>query len=307
MSDTIVDRGVAAPVQERAGRWQRFQDFVLSPNPGKRAAEKWLFCWFLITIPFQGLLMKTLSWAPGTSNDAILVPQGVIMGLGAWFGPLVLRAKEDKGKPFYEVYGFKLGCFLAIWAMVGGYLGTDPWYEVLHGHFAFNTSLNPNGVPLFFLPMTIAVFGFYTVVLGAMFRVSWRAIGGPRLQGLPSGAARVALIFVIACILPLGETFFYKSASYCFDDTTGMWWLNVLIYGSWQFAALLFYPKFDEEPGENQPVVHYVVTGFAAVGILMFGDQVLSEFVAPHFTNVIAGAQYVNDWSADNCLGPRPG
>ena len=47
------------------------------------------------------------------------------------------------------------------------------------------------------------------------------------------------LIFLIACLLPLGETFFYKSSSYCFDDTTGMWWLNVLVYGSWQFAALL--------------------------------------------------------------------
>ena len=175
MGETIVDREVVTPGGDGTGRWQRFQDFVLSPNEGKRAAEKWYFCWFLITVPFQGLITKTLSWAPGTSNDAILVPQGVILGAGAWFGSLAFRAKVDRGKPFYEVYGFKLGCFLAIWAMVGGYLGTDPWYSVLHGHFAFNTSLNPNGVPLFFLPMTIAVFGFYTVVLGALYRIGWRA------------------------------------------------------------------------------------------------------------------------------------
>ncbi len=174
----MLDRDVPEEVKDRPGRWQRFQDAVLSPNPGKRAAEKWYFCWFLITVPFQLVIVQVLSYAPGTSNDAILVPQGVIMGAGAWFGSLLFRAKEDKDKPFYQVYGFKLGCFLAVWAIVGGYLGTGPWYEVLHGHFAFNTRLNPNGVPLFFLPMTIAVFGFYTVVLGAMYRVGWRALRG---------------------------------------------------------------------------------------------------------------------------------
>jgi len=47
------------------------------------------------------------------------------------------------------------------------------WYEVLHGHFAFNTELNPNGVPLFMLPMTISVFGCYTVILA-------RCIGSSR-------------------------------------------------------------------------------------------------------------------------------
>ena len=51
----------------------------------------------------------------------------------------------------------------------------------------------------------------------------------------------------------------------------------------------------------------YLVAGFASVGILMFLDQLLTEFVAPHFTTVIAGARYVNDWAANNCLGPRPG
>ncbi len=92
---------------------------------------------------------------------------------------------------------------------------------------------------------------------------------------------RIVLIALIACLLPLMETFFYQSANYCFDDTTGMWWLNVIVYGAWQFAALLFY-RFDEEPGEDQPVRHYFVAGFATVGILMFITQAVSEFIAPH-------------------------
>ena len=58
-----------------------------------------------------------------------------------------------------------MGVFLLIRGALGGLIGTDPFYEVLHAHYAFNTDLNPNGVPLFMLPMTVGVFSLYTVVL----------------------------------------------------------------------------------------------------------------------------------------------
>ncbi len=307
MTDTVTESPAAAGEKPPASRWSRFIDFTLSPNPGKRAAEKWYFCWFLITLPFQKIITSMLSFDVGTSNDALLVTQGVIMGVGAWGGSVIFRAKEDKGKPFYEVYGFKLGCFLFVWAVIGGYLGTDPWYEVLHGHFAFNTDLNPNGVPLFMLPMTIAVFGFYTVILGALYRMAWRRIERPNMGRFSEWSRRTALILPLAVLMPLIETVGYTSDSYCFDDKTGMWWFNILIYGSWQASALIFYPRFDEKPGEDQPVGRFVVTGFAVVAVVMFSMQIVTEFVAPHFTDVHEGARYVNDWSSDNCLGPRPG
>lgn len=280
----------------------------LSPNPSKRAAERYYFIFFLVTVPIQLLVLRSLSFAPGTSNDALLVTQGVILGVGAWGGSVIFRAPQDKGIPFFEVYGFKIGCFLAIWAMVGGYLGTDAWYEVLHGHFGFNTHLNPNGVPLFMLPMTIAVFGFYTVVLCALYRLGWhfyeRRINH---RIIPPIVARVMLILPLSVLMPLVETYLYTNPSYCFDDGTGKWFLNLLIYGAWQGAALLFTPGFDEAPGTNQPVSHYVVRGFAVVGIVLLSMQLTTEVIAPHFTTVVPGAQYVNDWSPNNCLGLRPG
>jgi hypothetical protein len=278
---------------------------LLSANAGKRAAELYYFFFFLASIPLQAFTMSSLSFSH--ANDTILVAQGIFLGVGAWGGATLLRAKEDRGKPFYQVYGFKLGCFLAVWAMVGGYLGTDPWYEVLHGHFAFNTEWNPNGVPFFMLPMTIAVFGFYTVILGTLFRLGWRWYEGqPALSRVPPVLARVALILPLAVLMPLLETMAYSSPYYCFDDAAGKWWLNLLIYGSWQATALFFYPSFDEQPGESQPVRHFVVRGFATVGIVLFAMQITTDVIAPHFTEVIEGARYVNDWSPDNCLGPKP-
>jgi len=106
--------------------------------------------------------------------------------------------------------------------------------------------------------------------------------------------------------MPLLETMAYSSPYYCFDDPAGKWWLNLLIYGSWQATALLFYPSFDEQPGESRPVRHFVVRGFATVGIVLFAMQITTDVIAPHFTEVIEGARYVNDWSPDNCLAPKP-
>lgn len=278
---------------------------LLSSNPGKRAAEKWYLIFFLLTIPIQAFVnKKTLSYVH--PNDLILIAKGVFMGVGAWGGSLLFRAREDRGKPFYEVYGFKIGCFLCIWAMIGGYLGTDPWYEVLHGHFAFNTEFNPNGVPFFMLPMTIAVFGAYVTILGVLFRVLWRAYGLVRIPGLPDFFAKAILFLPLAALMPLIETFFYTSPNYCFDNPIGQWFLNVFIYGSWHYAALWFFVDFDETPEQAQPWPSFIIKGFATVGILLFLMQMVSEWVAPHFTEVQHGARYVNDWSPDNCLGPRP-
>ena len=80
----------------------------------------------------------------------------------------------------------------------------------------------------------------------------------------------------------------------------------MLIFGAWQGCALVFYPRLDETPGENQPISTFIIRGFATLGILRFANQITVDVIAPRFTEVNRGAIYVNDWSASNCLGPRP-
>lgn len=277
---------------------------IFSSNPSKRAAEIYYLSFFVLSLPFQAWIQSGLSYTE--PNDFTLILQGLAMGIGAWLGTLVFRAKEDRGRPFYEVYGFKLGCFLFVWAVIGGYLGTDPWYEVLGGHFAFGTEFNPNGVPFFMLPMTISVFGAYATILGVLFRLIWQVYQRAGTLSVPDWIVKVVVFIPLASLMPLVETLGYAGERYCFDNPIGQWYLNVLIYGSWHLAALPFYTSFDENPGEAQTIRQYWIKGFATVGILMLLMQVVSEWVAPHYTTVHEGARHLDDWSEDNCLGPKP-
>ncbi|MFV8052828.1 hypothetical protein [Mycobacterium sp. 48b] len=278
---------------------------LLAANPGKRRTEIIYLVWFLVTVPLQGLVVMNLSYE--RPNDPALVGQAIVMALGTLIWPLVFRVPEDRGRPLTELYGFRMGVFLTIWAVLGGFVGTDPWYEVLHGHFAFHTAWNPNGVPLFMLPMTISVFGFYTVILGTLYRVLSQLLdrtGGVLARDSP--ARHAVLCLLLAGIMPLGETFAYSGYNYCFDNGVGMWGLNVLIYGSWHFAALLFYTRWDRLPGERASLRTAVVSGFATIGILMVLMAITKTFIAPHFVDVVHGVRHLNDWSPDNCLGPKP-
>lgn len=278
---------------------------ILAANPGKRRTEIIYLVWFLVSIPTQFIVLMNMSY--DRPNDAMLLIQVIPIALGTLIFPLVFRAREDRGRPLPELYGFRMGVFLVIWAVLGGFIGTDPWYEVLHGHFAFNTELNPNGVPLFMLPQTVTLFSVYTVVLGVAYRVIVQLLDRTgSVLSRDTMARHAILCALLAPLMPLAETFAYTSPNYCFDNGVGMWGLNVLVYGAWHFAALLFYTRWDEEPGQRTTLHATIVSGFATLGILMVLMAITKTFIAPHFVEVQHGVRQINDWSANNCLGPRP-
>lgn len=280
----------------------------LSLNPGKRRTEIIYLVWFVLTVPIQGIAVLNLSYTH--ANDPILVTQSAIMAAGTLVLPLILRTDDDKGRHLTDLYGFRFGIYLVIFAILGGFVGTDPWYEVLHGHFAFNTDLNPNGVPLFMLFMTVSVFSFYSVILGTLYRVATQLLGHTSpVLARDSVGRHTLLCLLLAPLMPLVETFAYSGLlphNYCFDNGVGMWGLNVLIYGSWHFASLLFYTRWDVLPGSRVPANTVVVSGFATIGILMVLMAITKTVIAPHFVEVSHGIRMLNDWSPGNCLGPRP-
>ncbi len=281
---------------------------ILSANPGKRRTEIIYLIWFLCTVPIQGAVVFNLSY--DHANDVLLIGQSLVMGVGTLVLPVIFRHPADRGLPITELYGFRFGIFLTIFAMLGGFIGTDPWYEVLHGHFAFNTEVNPNGVPLFMLFMTISVFAFYSVILGSLYRVITGLLSRTNTTLSADSIWRHAVLCIIlAPLMPLVETFAYAGLlpqNYCFDNGAGMWGLNVLIYGSWHLASLLFYTRWDTAPGERTPLQTIVVSAFATIGVLMVLMVSTKVFVAPHFVEVSHGVRMLNDWSPDNCLGPKP-
>lgn len=280
----------------------------LAANPGKRRTEIIYVIWFLVTVPIQGVVVMNMSY--DSYNDFALLTQSAIMAVGTLVLPVIFRAPEDRGLPITQLYGFRMGVFLTIFAVLGGFIGTDPWYEVLHGHFAFNTNVNPNGVPLFMLFMTISVFGFYSVLLGGLYRVITQLLDRTNSSlGHDTLIRHGVLCLLLAPLMPIIETFAYTAVvphNYCFDNGTGMWGLNVLVYGCWHFASLIFYTKWDVNRGERTPLKTVLVSGFATIGILMCIMAVTKTAVAPHFIDVDHGLRSLNDWSADNCLGPKP-
>jgi len=278
---------------------------ILPHDPGKRRTEIVYVAWFLLTTPLQLWVMRHLSYTH--YNDPLLLTMGLVMGLGTLVLPTLLRSASDISRPLRDLYSVRMGAYLTIWAVVGGFVGTDPWYSVLHGHFAFNTRLNPNGVPLFMLPMTVCVFSVYSVVLGALYRLIARGLNRVSLPlSSDSWWRHGAIALTLAPLVPLAETAIYASKNYCFDPGPGKWMLNLLIYGAWHFSALLFYARFDEAPEARRSLPDTVVCGFATLGILLALMAATTAFIAPHFTKVHRGAEYVNDWSTHNCLGPRP-
>jgi hypothetical protein len=286
------------------GERERFR--LLSSNPGKRAAERWYLIAFLLCTPLMMFIFShSLSYTH--SNDLVLSSMGLTMAVVSWGGSVIFRAAADRGKPFYEVYGFKFGCFLFCWAFIGGYLGTNPWYDVLRGHFAFNTTFNPNGVPFFMLPTTIANFGAYATILGVLYRLVWRGYKALRLPAVADILARAIVFVPLAMVMPFVETYFGTSRNYCFDNKVGEWFLNPMIYGAWFYAAFWFFLDFDETPAVRQPWREYVLKGLATVALVMLIMQLETDFVVPHITTVLHGAVFINDWSVNNCLGAKPG
>jgi hypothetical protein len=85
-----------------------------------------------------------------------------------------------------------------------------------------------------------------------------------------------------------------------------MWGLNVLIYGSWHFSALLFYTRFDTVPDERTPLKTVALSAFATLGLLVVLTTTVGNFIGPHFVQVDHGLRQINDWSPHNCLGPKP-
>ena len=207
-----------------------------------------------MSVPIQGVVTMRLS-ATTSPTTLPLVTQAVVMGLGTLIWPLVFRVAEDKGRPLSELYGFRMGIFLTVWAVLGGFIGTDPWYEVLHGHFAFNTDAQPQWRaavhaadddqrvrflqrhPRHPVPGDHPAAGPHQHRCGRATRW-WR-------HGV--------LCAVLAVPMPLGETFAYSGSNYCFDNGIGMWGLNVLIYGGLAFRLAAVLHPFRHPPGTSEP------------------------------------------------------
>ena len=274
---------------------------ILSANPGKRRTEIIYLIWFLCTVLIQGAVVFNLSY--DHAND-VLIGQSLVMGVGTLVLLVIFRHPSDRGLPITELYGFRFGIFLTIFAMLGGFIGTDPWYEVLHGHSRSTPRSTQRGATVHAVyddQRVRVLFGDPGLPVPCHHRA---AVPQNTTLSADSIWRHAVLCIILAPLMPLVETFASRrsaAAELLLRQRRRHVGLNVLIYGSWHLASLLFYTRWDTAPGERTPLQTIVVSAFATIGVLMVLMVSTKVFVAPHFVEVSHGVRMLNDWSPDNC------
>jgi cycloeucalenol cycloisomerase len=281
-------------------RAERWASTLLAAHPGKRAVEKF---WLLYT-PVWALCAGVVMMGGFSERwgDGPLLLFGVGLALPACLGPLFLRVPEEKNLPWLERSGVKLSLSVTTFALLLNYTQTAFFFDVLHMHYGFRSSINIRNNPVFLYALTVAYFATYSVILLMAYRLS---------QRLFARAGRVVRLLCagLACVLVAGlETALnanpFTTRVFCYDDMAFALWFGSLAYGISFMCVLPVWAAIDERgPGERSWT-------FALVGVLaaVYADSlvldVLRYHVAPHFTEVHAGANGLGDLTG-TCLSVR--
>ncbi len=222
------------------------------------------------------------------------------LGGGLWVVLLaagfILRAPEDRGRPWHRLYHFKLSVFVAAFAFLGNYFGTRYFYEILDMHYGFHATWNLNDVPLFLYPLTAVYFTTYSV----LFDVARRA-APPRV-----GAGAVV---VVSLLLAFMETALNANpamkASFCYGNLGFALGFGTLMYGSHFMIAGPCWHRIDERRGEATPLREVVASVLAAFMLVLCVDEGFEHLVAPRFTTVVPGRVGIPGKQGPSCLAPR--
>jgi len=271
----------------------------LSSNPGKRAAERFYLLYTLLWGSVSAAVM--LTGAAESWGDAPLMIYGVGLWLPVLVVPLLWRAAEDRHKPFWKLYAFKMHACLFILAMAGSYV-TFYFYEVFHMHYGFRTSWNVNKVPVFLYFLTVAYFSTYFVLLFTGYR-ALRSLLPARAPRWAGGLMVVPVALAVTYLESVTHATPFMKSLFCYDDLGFMLWFGNPAYSVWFIITVSLWFRIDEEPGDDTPWSYVLLSSLAAVALILVANEFIKWVVAPHFTTVIDGAPGLRDY-AGSCLVP---
>jgi cycloeucalenol cycloisomerase len=203
-------------------------------------------------------------------------------------------------RPLHDRAGFKLALSVVALSFMLNYTQTPFFFDVLHAHFGFRSTINIRNNPVFLYLMTIAYFSTYCVLLMMAHRATQRF-----LRAAPTAVRwlGVAVCCVaVACLESVLNANPFMQRLYCFDDVPFALWFGSLIYGVSFLCILPVWIRIDERPGDRMPCWHVLAFVAAAVYADSLALDVARYHVAPHFTVVQAGAVGLGDVET-SCLG----
>jgi cycloeucalenol cycloisomerase len=283
----------------------RMQLQLLSANPGKRAAERWVLVYTPVWGAVAGFVMTTgvgVRWSGQPWGDVAFFLLGLLVWAGLVIGGYLLRAPEDAGRPWYRLYHTKLQIWMFVFAFLGNYF-TEYFYEMLHMQYGFQTKWNVNHVPFFLYMLTVAYFSTYATLINVFRRatVSCLPPGAPRWL---RSAAYVPACFVVAGLETVLNANPWMRGLFCYDDLSFMLWFGTLMYGMWFVVTAPLWFWIDELPGEDAPLRSVWITALAGFMLVIIVNEGIRELVAPHFTVVQRGAIGMDNFGS-SCLEPK--
>ncbi len=264
---------------------------LFAAHPGKRAVEK---LWLANTLVWGSICAVVMIGGFAEEwGDVKLMLLGASIALPALALPLFVRSEEERGRPWFDTAGFKLSLSLLAFSFLLNYSQTPFFFDVLHAHFGFRSTINIRNNPFFLYLMTVAYFSTYAVLLMMAYRASQRAFASSRrpVRLLAAGAACV----VVAGLESVLNANPFTRHLYCFDDVGFALWFGSLAYGLSFMFILPVWIGIDERPGQRTPWTFVIVGVFAAVYADSLALDVLRYHVAPHFTTVRENAVGLGD------------
>lgn len=267
-------------------------DRYLSPNPAKRKVELY---WLAYT-PVWGLTMGgvMVSGLADRWGDLPLMVLGVALMVGMVAGPIWLERGSDL--PWWRRTSIKMAAGIVVLSFGMNYSQTPYFYDVLHMHYGFGTQWTIRNNPLFLYFVTTAYFSTYCVLCMIAYRM---------MRGRLGWAAWLVAPVLMAFLETVLNANPFLARLFCYDDMSFMLWFGTASYSISFILALPVWLATDETRKRSIPIHHVVIGTLAVVYVDVLLLDALRYNVAPHFTEVVEGAQGLGD-HPDSCLeAPR--
>lgn len=270
-------------------------------HAGKLQTER-IWLWYtLVWGCVSGLTMLT-GIAAGFRDLGLLL-FGVSLGLGAVLLPCVFPADVERGQPLTERASFKLTLSVVGFAFLYNYTQTPFFFDVLHMHYGFQSTLNIRNNPVFLYFLTIAYFATYCALsLKCLRFVRAKTQGRSKALGL---FLQALVPFAIAFLETALNANPFMTSLFCYDDTKLVLGFGSFAYGLAFVFALPVWFAIDETQERKLPWPHVCIAVCAAVYLDSLALDVLRYHVAPHLTQVMEGANGLGH-AEKSCLTPLP-
>lgn len=244
-----------------------------------RRVERW---WLLYT-PVWGTVVGAimLTGLAERWGDLELLILSIVLALGAIVPPI----RRD------DPTALKLGISVVGFALLMNYFLTPYFFDVLHMHFGFRTSINVENNPLFLYFMTVPYFATYAALISIGHRAASRLRQPLRSIAIVSVPIAVAFLETVLNANPFMKSLF------CFDDRPLMLTFGTLSYGTALASAMPVWISIDGDT----PLGKVIGRVLAAMMAIVICFEILRHAIAPHFTAVEEGAMNLRDFG-EGCL-----